>query len=81
MVIFQLAGFYCRVLIVKPNMIMYGVLIGRDVDIDIQKNSTLGFQNLHHRSTRVQNGGIDILDPPGGLGKPGGVATGRWLFL
>ena len=33
---------------------------------DPKSRSTLGFYNLHHRSTRVQN--IYLLDPPGGLG-------------
>ena len=36
---------------------------------DPKSGSTSGFCNLHHRSIRIQNWGIYILDPPGGLGR------------
>ena len=38
---------------------------------DPKSRSTLGFYNLHHRSTGVQNWGIYVLDPPGGLDSNG----------
>ena len=34
---------------------------------DPKSRSTLGYWNLHNRSTRVQNGGFYFLDPPGSL--------------
>ena len=35
---------------------------------DPKSRSTFGFHYLHHRSTRLQNWGINFLDPSGGLG-------------
>ena len=37
--------------------------------MDPKSRSTLKFCNLHHRSIRVQNGGLHFLDPPKFLGK------------
>ena len=37
----------------------------RPLGEDPQSRSTLGFYNLHHRSTRVHTWGIYFLDPPG----------------
>ena len=39
-----------------------------DPQEDPKSRSPLGFHSLHHRSSRVQNGEIYFLDPPGGLG-------------
>ena len=51
----QVSGFYCSISYPHPWA-------------DPKSRSTLGFYNLHHRSTGVQNCGIYILDP-GGLGR------------
>ena len=45
-----------------------GPLMLPDAWADPKSRSTLGFCNLHHRSSRAQNWGIYFLDPPGGLG-------------
>ena len=49
-------------------------------DIDIQKRSTLGLCNLHHRTIRAQNWGFYLLDPPGGVGRGPGVASYIWTY-
>ena len=36
--------------------------------VDPKSKYTLGFHNLHPKSTRAQNCGVYFLDPPGGLG-------------
>ena len=47
---------------------------------DPNSRSTLGVYNLHHRSTRVQNSGIYLLDPPRGLTRAK-AANGKALLV